>query len=170
MLLMDVMDRQSLRAITSETRQVILKLLAKRPYTASEMSKITGKHVTTMAEHIATLERSGLIYRKESSNKWKYYALTAKGESVVRPERMWAIALSSAIGIITGGFLVSSSLYPRYATKAAVPIIEQSGEMTGKALGGGYDIAGAVGIILIALGTAGLAYFAWKKLRLRRGI
>lgn len=164
---MDVMDRQSLRAVSSETRQDILKLLAKRPYTASEMAKITGKHVTTMVEHIATLERSGLVYRKESGNKWKYYALTAKGESVVKPERMWAIAISSAMGIITGGYLLSGGLYYRYATSATAAITEKAGEAAGNATNVvQYDITGMAGIVLVALGVAGLLYLAirnWRK-------
>ena len=165
MLLMDVMDRQSLKAVSSETRQEILKLLAKRPYTASELSKITGKHVTTMAEHMATLEKSELIYRKESGNKWKYYALTAKGESVVKPERMWAIAFSSLVGIIAGGFLLSS-VYPRYAANAPTvssSITEKAGEAA--TLNSGYDVTGTAGIVLITLGAVGLLYFVWKKWR-----
>ncbi|MBI4014831.1 MAG: winged helix-turn-helix transcriptional regulator [Candidatus Aenigmarchaeota archaeon] len=158
---MDVMDRQSLKAVSSETRQDILKLLAKRPYTASELAKATGKHVTTMAEHVATLEKSGLVYKKESSNKWKYYALTAKGESIVKPERMWAIALSSLVGIIAGGFLLSG-IYPRYAP--SVPITEKAGEAAGAATDYSIDIAGMLGIALVALGIAGILYAAWKKL------
>ena len=114
---------------------------------------------------MATLEKSELIYRKESGNKWKYYALTAKGESVVKPERMWAIAFSSLVGIIAGGFLLSS-VYPRYAANAPTvssSITEKAGEAA--TLNSGYDVTGTAGIVLITLGAVGLLYFVWKKLR-----
>ena len=63
----EVLDSKTLKALSSETRQEIIKYLSKRPYTASELSKITKKHVTTITEHLDTLEKSGLVQKKEDA-------------------------------------------------------------------------------------------------------
>ena len=88
------LTKEELKALGAEVRQKIVKLLSKRPYTASELSKILGKHVTTIAEHLGNLERSGLIRKKDDGHKWKYYVLTSKGEKLLKPQfYSWTIML-----------------------------------------------------------------------------
>src|SRR3989344_2493345 len=99
----EVIDRQTLKALSTDTRQEITRLLSKRPYTASELAKILNKHVTTITEHLYVLEKSGVVRRKESTNKWVYYTLTDKGEKFFKPYYTWIIALSiSAVAFVVG--------------------------------------------------------------------
>ena len=100
----EVLDKDSLRALSAGTRQAIVKLLRNRPYTASEISRITGKHVTTVSEHLETLRRSGIIEKNDTGNKWLYYKLTSKGEKLFKPQYYsWVVALAlSVVGIFFG--------------------------------------------------------------------
>jgi DNA-binding transcriptional ArsR family regulator len=93
----EVLDRTTLKAMSTDTRQEIVKLLVKRPYTASELAKILGKHVTTITEHLGVLERSDVIRKKESNNKWVYYTLTNKGEKFFKPYYSWVLILSFSL-------------------------------------------------------------------------
>ena len=94
----EVLDSKTLKALSSETRQEIIKYLSKRPYTASELSKITKKHVTTITEHLDTLEKSGLIQKKEDEHKWVYYSLSGKGEKLFKPQYYsWIVVLSLSL-------------------------------------------------------------------------
>src|SRR3989338_10327554 len=101
---MPELDKGTLKAISTETRQEILKMLSRRPYTASEIAKILGKHVTTISEHLSVLEKSGLAAKKDTKNKWLYYILTPKGEGIFKPQYYsWVIVLSvSILGLFTG--------------------------------------------------------------------
>ncbi|MBS3054624.1 MAG: winged helix-turn-helix transcriptional regulator [Candidatus Aenigmarchaeota archaeon] len=100
----EVLDKDSLRALSAGTRQDIVKLLKARPYTASELSKITGKHVTTISEHLDTLCKSGIIEKNDTGNKWLYYRLSGKGEKLFKPQYYsWVVVLTISIfGIFFG--------------------------------------------------------------------
>lgn len=97
----ETLDKETLKALSTDTRQEIIKMLSKRPYTASEISKLMNKHVTTITEHLDVLERARLIYRKDSTNKWVYYALTDKGQKIFKPAYYtWVITLSVALVMV----------------------------------------------------------------------
>ena len=57
----EVIDKKILKALSVDARQDIIKKLSKRPYTASELSKLMNKHVTTVTEHLKNLEEAGLV-------------------------------------------------------------------------------------------------------------
>jgi len=91
----ETLDRSSLKALSTDTRQDIVKMLSERPHTSSEIARKLGKHVTTITEHLNVLEKANLIIRKESTNKWVYYTLTQKGEKIFKPANYtWVITLS----------------------------------------------------------------------------
>ena len=100
----EILDKKTLKALSSETRQEIIKHLSKRPYTASELAKITKRHVTTITEHLDTLEKSGLVQKKEDGHKWIYYQLSGKGEKLFKPAYYsWVVVLSlSLIALMIG--------------------------------------------------------------------
>ncbi|MFH0948946.1 MAG: winged helix-turn-helix domain-containing protein [Candidatus Aenigmatarchaeota archaeon] len=104
--MVETLDKETLKALSTDTRQEIIKLLSKRPYTASEISKHMAKHVTTIAEHLEVLEKSGLIKRKESENKWVYYELTGKGEKIFKPTYYTWIITISVVGVAIFGVIM----------------------------------------------------------------
>ena len=165
---MNVLDSPTLKALNTKTRQEIIKLLSKRPYTASELSKLLGKHVTTVSEHLNVLEKSSLV-QKKTGNKWIYYNLTTKAQSLSKPQYSWSILFSSIISLIAGGYLYTIS-QPQYAaqslktaettTAADAPAITAAAENI-------MSIDLIFGIALIIIALLGFAFFTIKYLRAR---
>ncbi len=118
--MVEILDKQSLKALGAETRQDIIKLLTQRPYTASELSKLLGKHVTTIAEHLSMLEHSGIVSKKDDGHKWLYYSLTTKGEKLTKPKYYaWTIMLALSGIAILGGVVDLFSYQSSYLAKEA---------------------------------------------------
>ncbi|MEM4598669.1 MAG: winged helix-turn-helix domain-containing protein [Candidatus Diapherotrites archaeon] len=76
-----VINNEQLKALSSDTRVEILKLLSERKYTVSEIAKRLNCSKSTIHEHIRKLEEAKLVERVESNYapKWVYYRLTNKG-------------------------------------------------------------------------------------------
>lgn len=158
----EVLDKDSLKALSADTRQEIVKLLEKRPYTASELSKKLNKHVTTVSEHLIMLEKSGLIRRKDSSNKWVYYALTNKGEKIFKPAYYsWVIVLS--ISILSLVFGIQQLFSTRYFIAESLQRSAEAGAeaMTTAAI----DTGLILGIILIGIAMIGFGFLIARRLK-----
>lgn len=102
----EILNRKTLKALSADTRQDIVKLVSQRPHTISELAKKTGKHVTTVKEHVQVLEKAELIEKRPSTNKWVYYTLTGKGEKLFKPKYYsWVVVLSLSVVLMFTGFL-----------------------------------------------------------------
>lgn len=157
----EVLDRSSLKALSADTRQDIIKLLGKRPHTASELSKKLNKHVTTVSEHLTTLEKSGLIRKKESTNKWVYYALTDKGERIFKPTYYsWIIILSLSVLALVFGL---NQMYLMETAETLRAPAEDYKVVTGEDLVS--TETNIIGIILIVIALIGFAYLIIKMLK-----
>jgi DNA-binding transcriptional ArsR family regulator len=190
----EVLDKNTIKALSTDTRQEIMKMLAKRPYTASEISKITSRHVTTVTEHLEVLEKSGLIRRKDSTNKWVYYELSDKGEHLFKPQfYSWVVVLSlSALFIFIGSLrIVDTNLYASAGSQAdtvmtpmATPLLsiqDTSAQDASKnerstasepATIAAESAAGAdlLGICLVAIGAAGFGYLGIRKYQMIKSV
>ncbi len=170
----EILDKDTIKALSTETRQEIMKMLAKRPYTASEIAKITRKHVTTVTEHLSVLEHTGLVKKKESTNKWVYYELTDKGEHLFKPGfYTFVVVLSVSLVLMFVGFLriFNFQSFSRVAESAgqqiSAPISEKAGQVTQDMILSA-PVATAmdyVGWGLIVLGIAGVLYLIYRKYR-----
>ncbi|MBI3190181.1 winged helix-turn-helix transcriptional regulator [archaeon] len=169
----ETLDKTALKALSADTRQSIIKMLLKRPYTASEISKILNKHVTTVAEHLNILESAGLIKKKDSTNKWIYYTLTEKGEKLFKPSYYsWIVVLSLSVVFVFTGFLRFFSSGASYYTASTV----QSEALVAKAADTAAQVPtpspiDIIAILLIVLGILGFAYLCyrvWKRKRLQK--
>ncbi len=159
----EVLDKQTIKALGAEARQDIMKMLARRPYTASELAKITHRHVTTVTEHLEVLERSGLVKKKESTNKWVYYALSDKGEHLFKPQfYSWVVVFCVSVVLMFVGFLRVFEFTAQ--TQSALDATQKAGEAAPLAVTT-TQIAPVdyIGYGLIILGIVGLAYLAYKK-------
>ncbi len=168
----EVLDRTMLKALSTDTRQDIIKFLMKRPYTASELSKLLSKHVTTVTEHLNILENSGLIRKKESTNKWVYYTLTEKGEKLFKPAYYsWVVVFAVSAVLMFTGFLRVFS-YGTFGT-ASESAMSASKELTSQAaVSEAVTTTSAaqttittidvLAISLIVLALLGFAYIGYK--------
>jgi DNA-binding transcriptional ArsR family regulator len=170
----EILDSHTIKALSLEQRQGIMKMLAKRPYTASEISKATGKHVTTIGQHLDTLERAGLV-RKKPGNKWVYYELSDKGEKLFKPQfYSWVVVLSLSVVFMFVGLLkmfrTETFLYGNEMARGTAGTLESAPVVMDNALKAATIPAPAagneyVGITLIVIGIIGIAYLAWRKYR-----
>jgi DNA-binding transcriptional ArsR family regulator len=106
-----LIDRKTLKAISSDTRFDILKLLKKKQHTLSEISEKLKLSAPTIKEHLENLIFADLVLKKETERKWKYYSLTDKGEKLLEPKAItvliaFVVSLVFALGSF-GAYLVN---------------------------------------------------------------
>ena len=162
----EVLDKDTIKAISAEARQEILKMLAKRPYTASEIAKATGKHVTTVTEHLNVLEKSSLVRKKDSTNKWVYYELTSRGEHFFKPQfYSWVIVFSLSVVFVFVGMLRLFRFESAQSAsgKAYEALQAPAAGDTFAAFSPPVDY---MAYALIALGAIGLLYLIYRKYRM----
>lgn len=88
-----VLDRSSFKALASDTRISILKLLLQRKHTLTEISSELNLTHPSVKDHMNALVHAGLVERFDEGRKWKYYGLTSKGRGVLQPERRTILVL-----------------------------------------------------------------------------
>ncbi len=110
------LNHQDFKALSSESRANILKILEGRNYTLSELAAKTKMAAPTVKQHTSILVESGLIELRDEGRKWKYYALTHRGREVLgaqRPQQQTNILLvlsGTAIIALLGIALLFSNL------------------------------------------------------------
>ncbi len=180
------LDKKTLRALSVETRQEIVRLLSKRPYTASELSKKLGKHVTTVSEHLRLLQDAGLIQKNPNGHKWIYFTLAEKGEKIFKPQLYsWVVVLALSFIMVFFGVYQMAGVdgYSQKATTAIenIPIISgsdasafpSSAPVFESQIGNAsapqivYQIPDlfAIALILIALGMFGIGFAIGKRMK-----
>jgi len=88
------LDRETFKALASDTRLDILKTLDGKNMGLNEIAKVTNLNKATLHEHLTKLYEAGLIKRNErDGHKWVYYKLTWKGESLLHPENAKIVVL-----------------------------------------------------------------------------
>jgi len=154
-MITEILDKQTMKMLSVDTRKEIIKLLSERPYTASELAKILGKHITTVSEHLDMLERSDIARKKDNDHKWKYYTLTASGERLLKPNiYSWIIVLSLSFVCLLFGSL---QLFGRGGLEKANDVLAASAaEYTAP-----LQVDIVLGSVMIGLAVIGIAYVIW---------
>ncbi len=100
------LDRETFKALAADTRVDILKKIAERKLTLTDLSGDMGMSPSTIKEHLDRLVEVGLIEPDERGMKWKYYTLTEKGRNIVSPNetKVW-ILLGTSLLIMFGALL-----------------------------------------------------------------
>lgn len=81
------LDHKTIKALGTQTRVKILKLLSMRRMTQTELAHQLGLAVPSVDGHLENLESAELVRQIDDGRKWKYYELTPKGEAIVKPAR-----------------------------------------------------------------------------------
>jgi len=87
------------RALASETRASIIKLLQQRNHTLTELSKKLRLAAPTVKQHLGVLTGAELIQEMDEGRKWKYYSLTRKGKNIFSPETSVNVLIVLGISI-----------------------------------------------------------------------
>jgi len=94
-----ILTKDIFRVLASERRVTILKKLAQRRMTTSELSRELKIAKSTVHEHLVLMTTADLISPVPDEHQWKYYEITRKGENLLLPENsMRIIILLSSIG------------------------------------------------------------------------
>src|ERR1051325_3459848 len=124
-------DRETFKALASDTRLDILKALDVRQKTVTELAKELDLNKATVFEHLEKLAAVNLIQKLEDERsedgedapqrvrKWVYWQLTWTGRRLLHPEKITlALALSSAgASLVTA--LVAAFLWLRSSVAPA---------------------------------------------------
>jgi DNA-binding transcriptional ArsR family regulator len=106
------LDRETFKALASDTRLDILKTLDGRSMGLNEIANVTNLNKATLHEHLAKLNEAGLIKRTErDGHKWVYYKLTWKGESLLHPENTKIVVLFAATFVALWVGIIQLILY-----------------------------------------------------------
>lgn len=93
--------KDTIKALSSDTRLEILKILAKRRRIAADLAKDLDLAPSTVNEHLKKLEESRLIEKKDSGHKWFYYEITDKGKNLVKPKSPMQFVIILSLGFLT---------------------------------------------------------------------
>ena len=104
-------DKETIDVLGSKTRIEIMKSLSERRKTITELSKELKLAKSTVSEHVVKLENTNLIIKKDSVRKWKYYELTSKGNTIIKPKPTLPFAFVLTLGII---LIISSGMMMNY--------------------------------------------------------
>ena len=100
------LDLNLIKAISSDKRIDILKLLNKGRKTPTDIAKELNLSTPTTLEHLDKLIENDLVKKTDEGRKWKYYSLTNKGELLVNSnnsKRQIPVRIFITLGI---GFLL----------------------------------------------------------------
>ncbi len=109
-----ILRKEEFKALSSDTRIELIRLLKERNYTLSEMSAKLKMSSPTIKQHLDTLAHSDLIEQKDEGRKWKYYSLTRKGKKLIEPETpkimiLWAATLLGVLSIFFLAFSITEN-------------------------------------------------------------
>jgi DNA-binding MarR family transcriptional regulator len=146
--------------------------LRNRPYTVSELSKITGYSKPTLFYHLDKLCEAGFVQRIENGRKWVYYKITDKGIRAIRYEIAKAAILlagglisvfSGVLGLVIKKVTVEKSAFaeevvrtPTVPEERIIPAAEVK-TVSGTA----FDIY----LFLVALGVLLIAAYVYLRLK-----
>jgi len=114
-------DKKTFKALSSDARIDILKLLAKRNYLQTEISQELNLKAPTVKEHMDALIDAGLVNRLEEGRKWKYLELTKKAKAIFYPEQTKiTFLLSTLVFSVAGGvYYFANNLFAQTTFTAA---------------------------------------------------
>jgi ArsR family transcriptional regulator len=115
------LDRKSFEALAADSRVRVLKSLAQRRKTLSELSQEIGLSNSTMKEHLDVLVSAGLAVQMDEGRKWKYYELTRKGKGIFVPahkEVKVLIMLALSVLLVVGSFWSFAGAFANYSEPA----------------------------------------------------
>jgi len=104
------------KALSSESRVKIIKLLQKRNFTLSELSGKLSMALPTVKQHLGILSQAGIVNLVDEGRKWKYYTLTKKGKTIATSRESGVTVLlllaASSIALLGVMYLFLGSLQP----------------------------------------------------------
>ena len=154
--------KKTIKALASDTRLDILKILAQRKRIAADLAKDLKLAPSTVNEHLKKLEESELIRKKDSGHKWFYYEITDKGLNLIKPKAPVQFILMLSIGaimmLIGGAYSLSYSFGQEVTSRLMekAPLVAEGAAQATDSAGTLSASGGDSGIVFIILFVIGL--------------
>jgi DNA-binding HxlR family transcriptional regulator len=164
-----IIDRDTLKVLSVDTRMDIIKELSQGERTPSDLGKRLKKSDATIVEHLNGMIKVGLVKKIEHpGKKWIFYTLTEKGRGVIssKSRRLIIILSGSIIGLILSG-----ASFVRYQAGfvvnklAAYPSSSGNLMQTGTQSSASSPLFLYISIGLLAVSLVGLGFYFVKKPR-----
>jgi DNA-binding MarR family transcriptional regulator len=156
-------NKKMLKAMSAEMRVSILKALAERQKTQTELAAELKCSMPTVFEHVRQLEDAELIeeIKDERERKWKYYSLTKTGRIIIEKRRAnLIILLSSSLLLALGSsFLLISTLYPRTQAVGSGDMVTATSTSPSAIL----PLLGLIAFFIAVIAAISAAYLLLKK-------
>ncbi len=142
------------KALASETRAGIIRLLKQRNHTLTELSKKLRLAAPTIKQHLSVLENAELIQELDEGRKWKYYCLTRKGKNIFAAETpvnvfiVLGISILALAGIFYSFIGMLSMQAMSAAPQSASPVFIESSDQLVKSTATGDAVSEAAPEIL----------------------
>ncbi len=108
-----VLSAAQFKALSTETRTRILKLLGQRKHTQAELAAALGIAAPSVKEHLDALVAARLISKESTDRKWKYFDLTPTGRAILNPEEkafMFLLTITSFAAVSGVAALLRTTL------------------------------------------------------------
>jgi len=120
------LQKDVFKALASDTRIEILKLLGNRRHTQSEIAHYMNMSVPTIKEHLDAMDRAGLVKQVDEGYKWKYFELTEKSKCILDPERkkvwillgFWIVSAAGTVAVFAKDIFIKTLATGAVQTKA----------------------------------------------------
>ena len=149
-----MLDLESFKALSSDTRLLILKALDGKKMGLNDLTKETKLSKATLHEHLSKLSAAGLIKKKQRpGHKWVYYKLSWKGSSLLHPENTRVLLLftstfAALTGAIIGVYSYLQTLTPDLNQERMFYVQNDSPLKAPLETGGGIPTAGSSALFL----------------------
>lgn len=144
-----VLSSNEFKALASDTRTQIIKLLQDRNYTLSEFASKLNLRAPTVKQHLEILQRASLVQQIDEGRKWKYYSLTRRGKGMFSESDSRQILIILAITLI-GLFGLFYVFFGSIEASQAWFLAEEARSIAGAEA---PQIAQATGNVLSKIGT-----------------
>ncbi|MFH0986785.1 MAG: winged helix-turn-helix domain-containing protein [Candidatus Micrarchaeota archaeon] len=135
------LDSKTFKALAIDSRVQIMKALASRRKTQTELAKELKMSAPTVSEHLYKMHGAGLVAKIDDGHKWQYYELTEKGRTIVSPRgtAVFVFALTAATILMFAGLLGMTSLTSIGAAPGANELVKATYGQQGGALDSAED-------------------------------
>ncbi len=166
-----ILDAQTFKALSVETRLQILKELSTKPQTLTELATSLELNPSTIKEHLEKLLEAELVSIEDTTRKWKFYSLTRKGEKIIQPEEvnvLFAFSFSLLSTLTLGAVWLRERLAPveEEIQPFMVRVASEADQVASEALHATSTIVPTITLILIISITLTIlagSYLLYKK-------
>jgi DNA-binding transcriptional ArsR family regulator len=147
-----ILTKELFRVLSSNTRITILKKIAQRRRTISELSRELKIAKSTVHEHLVRMTEAGLIVSVPDEHEWKYYEITRNGANLLAPENSIPISiLLTTIGFVFLAGSITAFVVAWFSIRQSfISTPMHGGGYPGYS--GQYLLATSIGILLLIAG------------------